>query len=158
MQGHEIHATGHRRDLGDAIDVDERPSPQPNEPVGIEPRLEIFQTIGDRVALVAGRREVKQLAVSDDADDVLDVVPNDVVACVGPECVRRASAHARSYCATACFRRVAADSRSSARFEPIVRALQRFPQTRLVDRLQEIVDRVDLERLAPRVHRVRSRR
>ena len=61
-----VGAAGKDADLGDDVDVGETASSQSNEFRRIEPLFEIFQAIGDRVPLVANRRDVQQLAVCHD--------------------------------------------------------------------------------------------
>src|ERR1019366_3017369 len=58
-----VRAAWHDADLGDEIHVSQGASPQSDETRRIEPLLQIFQTVADRVALVSRRGDVEQLTL-----------------------------------------------------------------------------------------------
>jgi hypothetical protein len=58
-----VSATGHHAHFRDQIDVGEGSSPEPNEFRGIEPSLEVLESMIDRVTLASGGRQMEQFAV-----------------------------------------------------------------------------------------------
>ena len=127
------------------------PRPRRMKRAGIEPRFEILQPVGDGVALVLDRREVEQLAFGDDRGDLRDRQDDDLVAPPDrdPLEVRRPRATTRT-------RRSRRSTRAALLgddlgvLDPLLRAVERLAQAGLVDRLQQVVDGVHLER----AHRV----
>src|SRR5438445_513310 len=58
----------------------QRAAAQPDELRRVEPRLQIFEAIRNRVALVPDRRQAQQLALGDDRRDLRDRDNEDLVA------------------------------------------------------------------------------
>jgi hypothetical protein len=56
-------ATRHHAHFRDQIDVGEGSSPEPNEFRGIEPSLEVLESMIHRVTLASGGRQMEQFAV-----------------------------------------------------------------------------------------------
>ena len=143
----QVRAAGQHADLHDHVDVGDRSAPEPEEARRIETRLQVLQAVGDGERLVLRRDQVQELALGDDRGNLRTCTMTISSRRRTGIRVRYGSFAAVSYASMAVPTRTTCSSRISS---CSMRSCARLSVSRsraLLDRLQEIVDGVQLERV-----------
>ena len=140
----------HDAHLGNEIHVSEGASTEADEPLGIEPSFEIFQAVIDRVAVALDRFEMQELAFGDNRRDLRHRDDDHLAPAANGNALDVARSRHRVIGVNRCPDARALIGSHLVPFDALVGAGERLAQAPLVDRFEQVIDRVHLER----THRV----